>query len=737
MKIQIRLTGIIMAMMIAMGLTLSVILVRYAAAIQMESSLLSQERLAAEQAVVIQMRYESYLSIAKTLSQAMADYTSIADPGYQRRTCTQIIQSITLANEHIVGIFAVFKPDTIDSGMDEQFIGVPGNTPSGQWAPWLTMQSGALEILTFNELSEIMALINGSDARRQMIEEPVPRTIAGKDTYTVRLSVPVIRRSNGEVVGRVGMNINTALTQAVIDNLVNDPAITDIVSMSLYSDKGTVIASDNPDYVGKPLSVGQAGFFGEQSAEAERKVTNGIKARYSRYSPRFGQNLEVILYPFSIGDTGVSWAVLMGTKDKTITAGVDAMMVFSVAVGAAFLVIMSVLIIISTRSITRPIVAITATLKDIAEGEGDLTRTIELQSRDEIGDMARYFNATLEKTKNLVLTIKKQSALLSRIGIDLASNMGETAAAINEIAANIRSIKDRIAHQSASVSQSNSVMEQITVHINTLSEYVLRQGECVSRSSSAIEQMIANIRSVTQTLIKNGDSVKELLTASEVGRTGLEDVVEDIQKIAREGDGLMEINEVIQNIARQTNLLSMNAAIEAAHAGDVGRGFAVVAEEIRKLSESSDEQSKTIAEVLNKIKESIDTITASTGSVLHKFETIDAGVRIVSDQTQNIRSAMEEQSAGSKQILEAMGLLSEVTELVKDTSAGMLEGSRQVMVESRNLGQATEEISSGINEMASGADQINEAVSKVNTLSNDNKENIEVLASEVGKFKVD
>jgi methyl-accepting chemotaxis protein len=737
MKIQIRLTIIIMAMMIAMGLTMTVLLVRNAAAIQMEASLLSQERLASEQAALTQMRYEKYLSVATTLAQTMADYDTAADPGFQRRTWTQLIRSITQANEHIVGIFAVFKPNTIDPGMDAQFIGVPGNTENGQWAPWFTRQSGSLELTIFNAIPEMMVLINGADARKQLIEEPVARVVAGKNAFTVRMSVPVIHSLSGEVVGRVGININTSLTQVVIDTIVNDPAITDIVGMTLYSDKGMVIASDNPDYIGKLLSVGMTGFFGEQSAEAEYNVVHGIKSRYSRYSPRFGENVETILYPFTVGETGVSWSVLMQTPNKIISAGTDAMIVFSLIVGACFLVIIPILIIFSTRSITKPIVAITATLKDIAEGEGDLTRTIAVQSKDEIGDMARYFNATLEKTKNLVLTIKTQSFFLANIGTDLAANMSETAAAINEIAANIRSIKDRITNQSASVTEANSVMEQITLRINTLSEHVLRQGDCVSRSSSAIEEMIANIQSVTQTLVKNGDSVKDLLTASEVGRTGLEDVVEDIQKIAREGEGLMEINEVIQNIASQTNLLSMNAAIEAAHAGDVGKGFAVVAEEIRKLAESADEQSKTIAVVLNKIKESIDAITASTDNVLHKFETIDSGVRIVSDQTQEIRSAMEEQNAGSKQILEAMGLLSEVTDLVKDTSTEMLEGSKQVIIESRNLGQATEEISNGINEMATGANQINEAVSKVNDLSTHNKENVEVLVSEVEKFKVE
>jgi methyl-accepting chemotaxis protein len=238
-------------------------------------------------------------------------------------------------------------------------------------------------------------------------------------------------------------------------------------------------------------------------------------------------------------------------------------------------------------------------------------------------------------------------------------------------------------------------------------------------------------------LIKNTGNVKELMDASEVGRTGLQEVASDIQEIARESEGLLEINAVMENIASQTNLLSMNAAIEAAHAGEAGKGFAVVADEIRKLAENSGEQSKTISTVLKKIKDSIDKITKSTDSVLKKFEAIDEGVRTVSDQEGNIRNAMEEQSAGSKQILEAIGQLNDVTQMVKGGSQEMLEGSRQVIEESKNLELVTQAISSGMNEMASGADQINVAVTRVNTISGTNKESINVLVQEVSKFKIE
>jgi methyl-accepting chemotaxis protein len=193
----------------------------------------------------------------------------------------------------------------------------------------------------------------------------------------------------------------------------------------------------------------------------------------------------------------------------------------------------------------------------------------------------------------------------------------------------------------------------------------------------------------------------------------------------------------MENIASQTNLLSMNAAIEAAHAGEAGKGFAVVADEIRKLAESSGEQSKTIGTVLKKIKTSIDKIMLSTENVMGKFAAIESSVKIVADQEEIIRNAMEEQGAGSKQILEGVSNVNEITRQVKDGSQEMLEGSRGVIQESKNLAKVTVEITGGMNEMAAGADQVNVAVTKVNEISVKNKEIIDRLVMEVSRFKVE
>ncbi|MDR1107019.1 MAG: methyl-accepting chemotaxis protein, partial [Treponema sp.] len=393
-------------------------------------------------------------------------------------------------------------------------------------------------------------------------------------------------------------------------------------------------------------------------------------------------------------------------------------------IGAGFVLAGGLLLFLLLRMMFARLGTMNTILREISGGEGDLTRRIKVSGEDEIDELALYFNLTLEKIKNLVIVIKKLSSGLLEIGDELASNMDQTTAVINVITSSIQGIQGEVVNQSASVAGTGAAMEKVTANIEKLSVHVEQQTESVSLSSSAIEKMLASIEGVTGTLVKNAANVEELIAASDSGRTGIRNVSEDIQEIARESEGLLEINSVMRNIANQTNLLSMNAAIEAAHAGEAGRGFAVVADEIRKLAENSSVQSKIISDTLKKIKNSIDKIVISTNTVTENFAAIDGKVKTVSDQETVICDAMEEQGAGSKQILDAVARLNELTLQVKQGSSEMLAGSREVAKESRNLEMVTEEIRCGMTEMAAGADNISEAVVKVSEISAANREHI-------------
>ncbi len=559
------------------------------------------------------------------------------------------------------------------------------------------------------------------------------------------VNTPVISKTTGQPVVHLTRALKDKNNEifAVVGGVVNVKLLTEEVNNMkvgkkgyawLISDDGTVFAHKNSDFIMKTNFITDIDKNGPNAdlIDVALKITKGERGT-DWITSEDGKGKDLIIYrPI----TGTKWGFALTVPDTDIYELVDRIGFHMIAFSIASVIILIVVAGIFLVKLMKPLTVVEAAITDIASGDADLTRRIDINSNNEIGYVVKGFNAFAAKLQDIIGDVKGSKEELNIAGTNLSNATHDTASSITQIIANIDSMHRQIEGQNQSVNQTAGAVTEIASNIESLGRMVESQSSGVTQASAAVEQMIGNISSVNISMDKMAHSFSELRSNSQVGIDKQKAVNDRISQIETQSQMLQEANVAIANIASQTNLLAMNAAIEAAHAGEAGKGFAVVADEIRKLSETSTAQSKTIGNQLTNIKESIGEVVSASSEASLAFEAVSGKLEETDALVMQIKSAMEEQNEGSKQITEALHNMQDSTLEVKNASAEMEEGNKMILKEVQTLQNAAMAMTQSMEEMGIGAKKINETGTALGEVSDQINASIDKIATQVDKFKV-